>query len=331
MAEAPASAPASPADAPARQGCTVRAPAKINLHLEVLGLRPDGFHELAMVMQTLDLADRLRIRPRSDGMLQLRCDRPGLPTGADNLILQAAQALRQRCGGPALGADIELEKRIPVGAGLAGGSSDAAAALVGLDAAWGLQRPAEELLELAAALGSDVPYCLVGGTRLCFGRGEVLEDAGVGVPPLGVLLIKHPDAQVSTPWAYRRFRDLREDYYLQAEADFERRREALRRGALLRALASGTAFPPLRNDLQQPVAAEVESVATGLTLLGRCQQALAVAMSGSGPSLYALFPTPEQAGRARGELAGELAAAGFESWCCRCTGSGATLEPPEDR
>jgi 4-diphosphocytidyl-2-C-methyl-D-erythritol kinase len=235
--------------------------------------------------------------------------------------------LRRRAGAPHLGADIHLEKRIPIGAGLAGGSSDAAATLVGLDALWELALPAAELQDLAAALGSDVPFCLAGGTQLCFGRGEVLEPAALDVTPgLGVLLIKHPAASVSTPWAYGRCRDLREDFYLESEADFEQRRQALRQGPLLESLRRGAAPPPLRNDLQTVVAPEVESVRVGLDLLRRCEGALAVAMSGSGPSLFALFSTPEQARLAERALSAELGAAGFEAWCCRCLGAGATLE-----
>lgn len=116
---------------------TVTAPAKVNLHLEVLGLRSDGFHELAMVMQSIDLADRLSFQNTADAQLSLTCDDASLSVGDDNLILRAAQLLRDRSGLSELGASIHLEKRIPIGAGLAGGSSDGAAALVGLNAIWG--------------------------------------------------------------------------------------------------------------------------------------------------------------------------------------------------
>ena len=207
----------------------VSAPAKINLHLEVLGLRPDGFHELAMLMQTLDLADQLSLRPTADGRISLSCQRSDLPTDGSNLIVKAAELLKARVGLPELGASIELEKRIPIGAGLAGGSSDGAAALVGLNALWGCGFSREQLLEMAAQLGSDMPFCIDGGTQLCFGRGEVLEPVGLAAPPaLGVLLIKHPEASVSTPWAYGRCREQRGDFYLSREADFEQRRQALR-------------------------------------------------------------------------------------------------------
>ncbi len=197
---------------------TVRAPAKINLHLEVLGLRPDGYHELAMVMQTLDLEDRLLLAPRDDGRLVLQSDNADLPCDGSNLILRAAEALRGAAARPGLGATIQLEKRIPIGAGLAGGSSDAAAALVGLNVLWGLDLEPESLESLAAALGSDVPYCLRGGTQLCFGRGERMEAVSLPAPPsVGVLLLKHPQVSVSTPWAYGRCRERRRDQYLAGE------------------------------------------------------------------------------------------------------------------
>ncbi len=322
---------------------TVQAPAKINLHLEVLGLRSDGYHELAMVMQSLDLADSLRFTPTADGAISLECDRPDLSTGADNLIVKAAEMVRSRAGLPELGAHIALTKRIPIGAGLAGGSSDGAATLVGLNALWGCGFTAADLHAMATALGSDMPFCLEGGTRLCFGRGEVMEPAtalatdAVADPaghvsaaspaaaPYGVLLIKHPEASVSTPWAFGRCRDLRGDFYLDTEADFEQRRQALRQGPLVASLAAGRPLPPLRNDLQAVVEPEVASVREGLALLRRAPAALAVAMSGSGPSLFALFADPVAAEEAHAALAASLEAAGFEVWCCRCTGSGASL------
>ena len=124
---------------------TVTAPAKVNLHLAVLGLRSDGFHELAMVMQSIELVDRLTFSNTADAQLHLSCDQPDLSIGDDNLVLRAAYLLRQRSGLNELGATIHLEKHIPIGAGLAGGSSDGAAALVGLNALWGLGRSDLEL------------------------------------------------------------------------------------------------------------------------------------------------------------------------------------------
>lgn len=304
----------------------VSAPAKINLHLEVLGLRPDGYHELAMVMQSIDLCDTLVLRNTADATIRLRSDNHQLPTDGANLIVKAAELLRARAGLPELGVDCTLHKRIPIGAGLAGGSSDGAAALVGLDALWGLGLDGQRLHALAGELGSDMPFCLEGGTQLCFGRGERLEPVPqTGVPERAVLLLKHPDASVSTPWAYGRCREMRSDFYLDSEGDFEQRRQALRHGPLLAALAGSGPLPPLRNDLQTVVVPEVESVRVGLDLLRRQQGPLAVAMSGSGPSLYALYPNLEAAEAARSVLADSLEALGFQAWCCRCGGSGVSL------
>lgn len=302
---------------------SVLAPAKINLHLEVLGLRPDRFHELAMVMQTIDLADTLELTHRDDGQIRLHCDRGDLPSDGSNLIVKAAEGLRRHCGRTDLGADLQLSKRIPIGAGLAGGSSDGAAALRGLTQLWNLNLSPQEFHALAAELGSDVPFCLDGGSQFCFGRGERLEPLDFETPPpLGVLLIKDPSASVSTPWAYGRCKELRGDFYLKSEADFEQRRSSLRSGPLQAALRGERAWPPLRNDLQSVVEPEQASVRAGLALLRGAEGAVAVAMSGSGPSLFALFPSLEAAELAREPLSEALEQGGFESWCCGFTAAG---------
>lgn len=305
----------------------VNAPAKINLHLEVLGLRADGFHELAMVMQSIDLADQLRISPSADGLIQLSCDRGDLATDNGNLIVRAAELLRSRVALPELGARIKLSKRIPIGAGLAGGSSDGAAALIGLNQVWGLGLAEPLLAELAAELGSDMPFCLGGGSQLCFGRGERLERlAPMAEEPLGVLLIKHPQVSVSTPWAYGRCRALLGHTYLGDEQAFAERRQALRQSPLVQALQGRGSWPPVRNDLQTVVQPEVPVVAEGMAVLAQAQQALAVAMSGSGPSLFALFTNRDLAAQARQALAEPLARGGFESWVCSTCPSGVTVE-----
>ena len=304
----------------------VRAPAKINLHFEVLGLRPDGFHELAMLMQSIDLADSLRMRPTADGQISLQCDRADLPTNSSNLVVKAAEMLRARSGFAELGAQIVLEKRIPIGAGLAGGSSNGAAALLGLNELWGLGFKSHQLHSMAAELGSDMPFCLDGGTQLCFGRGEQLEALPVNSSqPPALLLIKHPEVSVSTPWAYGRCKELRGDFYLEAEADFEQRRQALRQAPLLWAIAGNWSWPPLRNDLQAVVEPDVETVRKGLALLRQSEQHLAVAMSGSGPTLFALFPGVDQARSAHADLAERFEQDGFESWCCGFSDRGVSL------
>ena len=304
---------------------TVTAPAKVNLHLEVLGLRADGFHELAMVMQSIDLADRLTFTNTADGGLSLRCDDPELSIGEDNLVLRAARLLRERSGFQELGAAITLEKCIPIGAGLAGGSSDGAATLVGLNALWGLGHSCADLEGLAAELGSDMPFCVQGGSQLCFGRGEVLEPLSDGSEPLAVLLVKDPRVSVSTPWAYRRCRELSGDHYLVGEPAFEQRRMALRQACWIRPIRAAQP-PPLRNDLQGVVEPETPAVQSALQLLRSLPDSLAVAMSGSGPSCFALFPDLISCRQGLDRLRRELESEGLRAWCCSLRSEGARIE-----
>ncbi|HUP48077.1 MAG TPA: 4-(cytidine 5'-diphospho)-2-C-methyl-D-erythritol kinase [Thermoanaerobaculia bacterium] len=170
-----------------------RAHAKINWALRILGRRPDGFHDLETLFQTISLHDTLTIR-ESDRFV-LTCDDPAIPTDESNLILRAARAL-----GSAPVA-IELRKRIPAGGGLGGGSSDAAATLVALSEMFGLEKP---LHDIALSLGSDVPFFLVGGTAYATGRGEELISLSPAAPI--PLLLLFPEERVSTPEAFRMIR-----------------------------------------------------------------------------------------------------------------------------
>jgi 4-diphosphocytidyl-2-C-methyl-D-erythritol kinase len=174
-----------------RMHLRLRTPAKINWMLEVLGRRPDGFHEVKTVIQTIDLADSLELE--SAGDLTLEATGEGLPPVEENLTMRAARLLLERTGHQG-GARIRLTKAIPIAAGLGGGSSDAASALRGLAQLWSLEMSPESLRELAAELGSDVPFFLQGGTALSEGRGErltSLPDAPeaallVVVPPMSI-------------------------------------------------------------------------------------------------------------------------------------------------
>mgnify|MGYP001444682081 FL=1 len=303
---------------------TVTAPAKVNLHLEVLGLRSDGFHELAMVMQSIDLADCLQFTNTADAQITLTCDDLSLSTGADNLVLKAAELLRARSGFGELGVSMHLQKRIPIGAGLAGGSSDGAAALVGLNTLWGLGHTPAALESMAAELGSDMPFCVAGGTQLCFGRGELLESVAPTTEGLAVLLVKDPLVSVSTPWAYQRCKEISGTNYLQGEMAFEQRRQALREAPWLQPLRAGCP-PPLRNDLQVVVAPETKAVQASIQLLQELPNALAVAMSGSGPSCFALFRDQDQCDQAAADLAPKLKTAGLSAWACSLRSDGVRI------
>ena len=184
-------------------GVQVLAPAKLNLFLEVLGRRPDGFHGIESFMVMVDLFDNLTVHPAVSGELSLVVNAPGVPTGPENLVLKAAETLRQSTGCDA-GARIHLEKAIPPQAGLGGGSSDAAATLIALNQLWGLGLPTSRLDPLAARLGSDVNFFLHGPTSVCRSRGEdvspflptrtyhfVLVRPAVGVPTAKVFEALH--------------------------------------------------------------------------------------------------------------------------------------------
>ncbi len=148
-----------------------QAPAKLNLFLEVLNKRADGYHEIESLMVAIDLYDTLTFVDNPSGEIRLLTDDPSLPTGSENLVVRAAERLRAERGVP-FGADIELRKRIPSQAGLGGGSSDAAATLVALDRLWNLNTPRETLHALAGEIGSDVAFFLQGPAAICRGRGE---------------------------------------------------------------------------------------------------------------------------------------------------------------
>ena len=180
-------------------------PAKVNLSLRVHGPRPDGFHEVSTVLQTIDLCDRLTIRPVDPGT-PLRLDVPGggAPADDSNLVLQAARAFFAALGEPARGVRFVLEKRIPAGSGLGGGSSDAAAALAGLQRLRGAPLDAGRLRAVGAAVGSDVPFFLVGGTALATGRGERVE--ALDDIPATAVLVAVPTLEVSTAEVYRGWR-----------------------------------------------------------------------------------------------------------------------------
>jgi 4-diphosphocytidyl-2-C-methyl-D-erythritol kinase len=182
-------------------GVEVLAPAKLNLFLEVLARRPDGYHEIETVMVAIGLHDTLTFRDDPSGGLRLRCSDPALPVGADNLVIKAADRLREATG-CRRGAEIDLLKAIPAQAGLAGGSSDAAATLAGLDRLWGLRMSPEQLDVLAAEVGSDVPFFNHVPAAVCRGRGERVE--AVSLTDRYCFVLVCPPVGVSTADVYRR-------------------------------------------------------------------------------------------------------------------------------
>lgn len=237
--------------------------AKINPFLQIVAERPDGYHDLRLVFQSVGIWDYLELSPSPD--ITLVCDHPHLPTDRSNLALKAAYLLQSKF--PGQGVNIKLTKQIPIGAGLGGGSADCAGVLVGLNHLWQLGLSIEELQTLAGELGSDTAFCVTGGTAWGTGRGEILTP--LETPHWWILVCKHRDLSISTAWAYQTYR----------------------LGRFILEPKSPKTYPPdLDNDLERAVFPHYPQIADlkrSLLELG-AQQAL---MSGSGAAVFAVLPS----------------------------------------
>ena len=265
----------------------VLAPAKINLYLEVLGKRPNGYHAIETVILALELYDELALTVADD--VTLTCDAPELSVGPDNLVMKAARLLKEKTGCPK-GAEIRLTKRIPWAAGLGGGSSDAAAALAGLNELWELGLSTVQLSSLGAELGSDVPFFFHTPAAFCTGHGEEVKPVNVG-RAFDIVLVK-PPMGLSTAEVYR-------------ECGASNPKSEIRDPqSVLDALASGDVEQlgrSLHNRLQEPAMRICPPVAE----LHRRMQALGAAgclLTGSGSCLFALCRDEEEAKRVADDL-----------------------------
>jgi 4-diphosphocytidyl-2-C-methyl-D-erythritol kinase len=257
--------------------CFVRAYAKINLTLDVLGYRADGYHDLATVMQTVDLYDTICLSATEDNRVQLVCTKPEL-SNDDNLAARAAHLVRQRLA-IRQGVLIELHKRIPMAAGLGGGSSDAAAVLLALQQWWQLQISPSDLLDMASSLGSDVPFFLTGGLALCEGRGERVTALSSNWPwTMRWLLLLKPAISVSTAAVFRNM----------PASDYT---DGIRSRAVCRALTAGQTpeLEDLHNCLERSVLETYPEVAHSRADLLQAGVPF-VRLSGTGPTLFAPFP-----------------------------------------
>ncbi|AJE41097.1 4-(cytidine 5'-diphospho)-2-C-methyl-D-erythritol kinase [Streptomyces nodosus] len=265
---------------------TVRVPAKVNVQLAVGGARPDGFHDLANVFLAVGLYDEITVTPAEE--LSVTCSGPDagqVPLDRTNLAARAALALAERHGlDPAV--HLHITKDIPVAGGMAGGSADGAGALVACDALWGTHASREELLDICAELGSDVPFSLVGGAALGTGRGEKLTPLEVGGTFHWVFATA--DGGLSTPAVYREFDRLTEGVGIPEPTASEELLTALAKGDV-NALAA-----TLSNDLQ-PAALSLRPSLADTLAEGRAAGALAGLVSGSGPTTAFLAADAESA------------------------------------
>jgi 4-diphosphocytidyl-2-C-methyl-D-erythritol kinase len=282
----------------------LRSFAKVNLGLEVLGTRADGYHELRTLFQTVALHDDLVLRERRDAEVTITCDHPAVPLDDTNLAVRAAREV-QRFGRVARGVAIELTKRIPVAGGLGGGSSNAAVVLLGLDKMWRLGLGPAGLHPLARRLGADVPFFLLGGTALGLARGDEVYPLRHQIQ--AQVVIVDPGRPLSTAAVFRRL-----------DASLTPREETR---TIFRFVSSdldgtGLSFPVLTNDLEPPALEEAPDLAEQVAhirgiLVG--EGALMASLSGSGSSYFGLFDAPARAQRAQARLAAQ----GFRAWRSR--------------
>jgi len=305
-----------PAPAPSR--LTLSAPAKVNLFLRVLSKRPDGYHEIFSLMQPLSLSDEITLEVTDGGGIDVQCSEGSVPGGPGNIAYSAAKLFFEavgegragRSGGPPQGLSIRIEKKIPAGAGLGGGSSDAAAVLLGLNELFSAGLGREELMEMGARIGSDVPFFVLGGAALARGRGEVLTP--VKLPPFDYILI-NPGFEVATGWVYSNLRLTKE-----------------RQNNMLTVLVESFESPEnikdfLINDLEDVTIGRHPEVAVLKRKL-LDNGATGALMSGSGPTVFGLFPDGETARRAFTSLSGSL-----EAGCRVFLAKGLQARPGPDR
>lgn len=253
---------------------SIKAPAKINLSLDVLHKREDGYHEVEMIMTTIDLADRLHLTLLPEKKIHIECSASFVPTDERNLAFQAAKMMQERYE-VNQGVSIYIDKHIPVAAGLAGGSSDAAATIKGLNQLWNLGLSLEEMVHLGTELGSDIAFCLYGGTALATGRGEKITPLP-SLPPCWVILAK-PAIGVSTGNIYQRLNLSK----IEEHPDVEAMKKALEEGDFKQITAH------LGNVLETVTLKEYPQV---LQIKNQMKKfgADGVLMSGSGPTVFGL-------------------------------------------
>lgn len=267
-----------------------RAYGKINLGLDVLRKRQDGYHDVKMIMQMVSVYDELTFQKIPDKEIRIVTNKKELPLNEDNLIYKAAKLILERLNRKE-GISVTLEKNIPIAAGMAGGSTDAAAALLGINELFGGNIPMEELLSMGVKIGADVPYCILQKTALSEGIGEVLTP--LPAPPACSLLIGKPDINVSTKYVYE---NLQADA-LKSHPDIDGMRKAIEEQDLEGITSRMGNVLETVTIQKYPVIGEIKEA----MLKAGAANAL---MSGSGPTVFGIFVSKEQAEKAKEELAG---------------------------
>lgn len=267
---------------------SIEARGKINLAIDVIGKRENGYHDVEMILQEVKLADRISLNLRNDGKILVDSNIPSLPKTEDNLAVRAAKRFFEQLGHTD-GVEIFLEKRIPIGAGMGGGSADASGVLKGLNLLYGSPFSIEKLMEMGTALGADVPFCILGGCALAEGIGEILTP--LPMPPKLNCVIAKPTPSVSTRWVYENL-------------DFTKKPSQLHVPAVADALRKGDLAAICKNagNILETVTIPAYPVVGWLKDAFLQAGAVLSLMSGSGSAVFGLFLSQEDA-----NLGGELA------------------------
>ena len=268
---------------------TQKAWGKLNLTLDVLGKRPDGYHEMQMIMQSVDLCDDVTVSVTEQGGWVCTCDAGDVPAGLDNLALKAASVFCRHLGVHPEGLFVSIVKRIPMQGGMAGGSADAAAVFHALNEIYGMPLSVEQLMQMAQSLGSDVPYCILGGTALAEGRGELLSRLP-DMPKCAYVLVR-PRFSVSTPALFRQL----DENVIPHHPDTNRAVSFLQKGDL-------PGFCSCMYNVFQPILAEqypvIDDICRELNLYG----SLASCLTGTGSVVFGVFAHRAQAALAAEKL-----------------------------
>lgn len=270
---------------------TEKAPAKLNLSLDVLDRRPDGYHNMLMVMQTVSLFDDVRVTLREDGRITVATDLRYLPNDGRNIAWKAASAFFAAKGCNGLGADIVIKKRIPVCAGMGGGSADGAAVLRALNTLTGAELSDERLRGIAAQIGSDTVFCVAGGTSLAEGRGELL-TAMTPLEDCDIIICK-PKASVSTPALFSRLDSASIKLHPDTRGLVSAIEDRDLRGTAQRVFNVFERFLP-------PELEDVQRIKSTLLSCG----AMGAAMTGTGSAVFGIFDSGDRAGEAFSALSG---------------------------
>lgn len=266
------------------QTLQLKARAKINLGLDVLRRLENGYHEVKMVMQTVDICDVLSFERLEEDCIKVSTNKEELPADESNLIYKAAKLMKTAYGIEG-GVSVKLEKNIPIAAGMAGGSTDAAATIHGMDQLFGLGLSLEEKQKLGVKIGADVPYCLMGGTALSEGIGEVL--TALPAVPLGYLVVAKPDINVSTKFVYENLHANSLTYH----PDIDGMVDSIRKGSL-------EGIAERMGNVLETVTTKHYPIIEEMKAFLRQQGAMNALMSGSGPTVFGIFKEEETAKKA---------------------------------